>query len=567
MVHARTLAPLALTLACGPSDIVPTDDEVGDSTSTGVEESGGTDDAEPLSLDYLPIKQFAFAWQPVAGADTYRLYEQVDVDEPLVLVGDALAGTSHSLTVPLHLRARARYELHGCEGDACTLAASVAVSGNLASAIGYVKASNTESIDYPAYDWFGFTVALSGDGLTLAVAAPGECSNATGVDGDQSDNSLQSAGAVYVFRRSGETWAQEAYVKASNPAVNDFFGDALALSWDGSTLAVGAPFEDSAATGIDGDQSNDDNALGGAVYVFERGPSGWAQQAYVKPSNRGGRFGGALALSASGDTLAVGAIAERSAATGIDGDDSDESRWDAGAAYVFERDAGGWAQQAYVKSSSTSSNDFFGACLALSSSGDRLVVGAPGDGQVGRVYDFQRSSGTWSERVRIEAPTPVLDERFGTAVALSGEGDTLAIGAWDSRKTYVMVATPEGWLPHAELEHFDDAIALSSDGTTLAIGLPNASSSGAGVADTASEGDVPSGALELYRRTDASWSAWSHVKASNPRYADEFGASVALSSDGGTLVVGAPGERGGATGIGGDQTSDVGAPAGAAYLY
>src|SRR6266705_2462246 len=105
----------------------------------------------------------------------------------------------------------------------------------------YVKASNTG-----AADDFGFAVALSSDGNTLAVGAPGEASA-----GIETDNSAPSAGAVYVYTRSGTTWTQRAYIKASNPGAGDQFGTSVALSSDGITLAVGAPGEDSSVTGID----------------------------------------------------------------------------------------------------------------------------------------------------------------------------------------------------------------------------------------------------------------------------------------------------------------------------
>ncbi|EHL21079.1 alpha beta-propellor repeat-containing integrin, partial [Acidovorax sp. NO-1] len=79
----------------------------------------------------------------------------------------------------------------------------------------YVKASNSG-----AGDAFGRSVALSGDGNTLAVAAEDEGSNATGINGDMSDNSASSAGAVYVFTRNGSTWSQQAYVKSREAQVN-----------------------------------------------------------------------------------------------------------------------------------------------------------------------------------------------------------------------------------------------------------------------------------------------------------------------------------------------------------
>ncbi len=121
----------------------------------------------------------------------------------------------------------------------------------------YIKASNTD-----AEDAFGEGVALSGD--TMVVSVRLEASNATGIDGDQSDNSAGGAGAAYVFTRDGAgVWSQENYVKASNTDASDWFGASVALS--GETLAVGARLEDSAATGIDGDQS--DTAANDAIEV------------------------------------------------------------------------------------------------------------------------------------------------------------------------------------------------------------------------------------------------------------------------------------------------------------
>jgi len=196
----------------------------------------------------------------------------------------------------------------------------------------YVKASNTN-----ANDQFGWSVALSADGSTLAVGAIWEDSNATGIGGDQADNSASQAGAVYVFSRAGSTWSQQAYIKASNTNAGDQLGTALALSADGSTLAVGAVFEDSNATGIGGNQADNSAREAGAVYVFSRAGSVWSQQAYIKASNTNADdyFGFSLALAADGSTLAVGAFREASNATGIDGNQADNSAAGAGAVYVY----------------------------------------------------------------------------------------------------------------------------------------------------------------------------------------------------------------------------------------
>jgi hypothetical protein len=142
---------------------------------------------------------------------------------------------------------------------------------------------------------------------------------------------------VYVFRRTSGSWAQEAYVKASNTGMRDLFGGDVAISGDGATLAVGADQEDASATGIDGDSASDAATDAGAVYVFRRSAGAWSQLAYVKASNTGNtdRFGGAVSLSGDGSTLAVGARQEDSAATGIGGSQTNNAAGDAGAVYVF----------------------------------------------------------------------------------------------------------------------------------------------------------------------------------------------------------------------------------------
>ena len=123
-----------------------------------------------------------------------------------------------------------------------------------------------EGLNTGQSDSFGHSVALDGD--TLAVGTRYEASNGTGVNGGgQMDNSTPGAGAVYVYTRSGGVWSQQAYVKASNTGQSDFFGWSLAL--DGDTLAVGAIFEDSNGTGVNGGgQANISAGNAGAVYVL-----------------------------------------------------------------------------------------------------------------------------------------------------------------------------------------------------------------------------------------------------------------------------------------------------------
>jgi hypothetical protein len=303
----------------------------------------------------------------------------------------------------------------------------------------YVKAANPG-----AGDGFGSSVTLAGDGATLAVAAPGE-------DGDpalgQADDSMGNSGAVYVFTRSGTVWSQQAWLKASNAQAADGFGRSAALSADGSTLAVGANLEDGGIPGVGGNQSDESAPDAGAVYVFVRGGSVWSQQAYVKASNVGSndQFGVAVALSATGDTLAVGATLEDGTSRGIDGDGTSDSAPNAGAAYVFARTGSSWAQQAYVKASNARAADRFGQHLALSADGALLAVGAHvessgasgvGGDQMdasavssGAVYLFGRSAATWTQRSYVKGSSVAPNDQFGTSVALSADGSALAVGA------------------------------------------------------------------------------------------------------------------------------------------
>jgi hypothetical protein len=128
----------------------------------------------------------------------------------------------------------------------------------------FLKASTPE-----LQDWFAANLAVSADGNTLLVAAPMEDSRARGINGDQQDNSAVESGAAYLFRRTGTTWAQLAYIKAENAEEFDEFGTTVAVSGDGRTLFTGARMESGGVPGINGNQSDNSMPQSGAVYVWE----------------------------------------------------------------------------------------------------------------------------------------------------------------------------------------------------------------------------------------------------------------------------------------------------------
>jgi len=596
-------------------------------------------EAALLSLN-VGIKQLQFSWSAVSNATHYKLMENPDGNSGFSQLGADITTTSHTVDIAVHRQdwVNARYLLQACDGNGCSSSNEVSTLGGMLSAIAYVKASNTGESD-----WFGISVALSGDGNTLAVGAYLEDSNATGISTDgsgEADNSADFAGAVYVFARSGvdSSWSQQAYVKASNTEVHDWFGSSVVLSGDGNTLAVGAHGEDSSATGISTDGSGEtDNSVerAGAVYVFSRSAGSWGQQAYVKASNTGvgDEFGWSVTLSSDGNTLAVGVAREDSNATGISTDGSgeaDNSATQAGAVYVFGRSGGSWSQQAYVKASNTGGvGDRFGWSVALSGDGNTLAVGAHGEGSnatgistdgsgetdnsadgAGAVYVFgrSRSGGSWSQQAYVKASNTGAVDLFGWSVALSGDGNTLAVGApYEASNAtgismdgsgetdnladgagavYVFGRSGGSWSQQAYVkasntggvgDRFGWSVALSGDGNTLAVGADGEDSNatgistdGSGEADNSADG---AGAVYVFGRSavDSSWSQQAYVKASNTGAGDRFGQSVALNDDGNTLAVGARIEESNATGIthGADAAGadNNASDAGAVYLY
>lgn len=506
-----------------------------------------------LTLAPQAVKTFRFDWEDVTDETEYRLLEDADGSSgyaPIATIGADSESYAHAVFLPA--RINARYVLQACHPGGCVDSAPVHVSGTLSAAAGYIKASNPGTDDR-----FGDSVALSADGRTLAVGAPWERSNATGINGDENNDAAPFSGAVYVYTQDAGVWIQEAYVKASNTGEGGpfgvwwgaQFGASVALSADGNTLVVGAPWESSAATGINGDQGNDSAGLSGAAYVFTRTGTTWAQQAYVKASNTGinDEFGSSVALSADGLTLAVGAIGEMSDATGINQDEDNDSALGSGAVYVYAHNGDTWAQQAYIKASNTrifvGFGFTFGAAVALSTDGNTLAVGAPhehsgatgiNDDQdnvamplSGAVYVYTRHADAWAQQAYIKASNTGQIDEFGVSVALSADGNTLAVGA-----------------------HGEDSSATGIDGD-------------AGDDPAASE----SGAVYVYVRSGGTWLQQAYIKASNTGLTDNFGIGIALSADGDTLVVGAPGEDSNATGIGGDEGSDEVSASGAAYVY
>ncbi len=468
--------------------------------------------------------------------------------------GVAISGDGNTLAVSAPYESSGAKGINGNQNDNSVYSSGavyVFIQRNGAwSQQAYIKPSNP-GLSYR----FGHHVSLSQDGNTLAVSAHFEASAATGINGDQNDKSIPQAGAVYVFTRSGATWSQQAYIKASNtgekgtgnqPGEGDQFGFSIGLSADGNTLAVGAISEDSGAKGINGDQNDNSQMSSGAVYVFTRIGATWTQQAYLKQSNTdaGDLFGYSVGLSADGNTLAASAYDEDSSAREINGV-MDRNRRGSGAIYVFTRSGTAWSQQAYLKASNAENGDSLGYAIAISQDGNTIAGGAadedcfaaginpPGcdndyrtDTSTGAVYIFVRSGTKWTQQAFIKSSHPGKEDWFGSRLNLSGDGNALAVGA-----------------------------QLENGGSKGINGKQN---------DLSAE---DSGALYLFTRAGTTWTQKAYVKSSNAEAYDEFGSAMALSRDGKIMAVGARGEGSAAKGVNGDMNDNSAMGAGAVYIF
>ncbi len=409
----------------------------------------------------------------------------------------------------------------------------------------YIKASNSQD-----YNHFGNSVALYED--TLAVSAPDESGNQTEITNgptSPSDNSLYGSGAVYVYRKTGDDWEQEAYIKASNAEEYDSFGKSLSL-YD-NTLAVGTGWESSDQTiitnGEDTPVSND-LQFSGAVYIYKRTGEIWNQEAFVKASNADEDDEFSKSISISEDTLAVTSIKESSNQTTISNGETSSNNndlYESGAVYIYKRTGVTWKQEAYIKASNADEYDNFGTRVSLSgnilavsaiyesSSQTSITNGTTSDldnskPESGAVYVYRRTGTSWEQEAYIKSSNADEYDQFGFSLSL--EGNFLAVGA----------------------------IGESSNQIEITNG-PNSSE------DNSANF---SGAVYLYQYKNLQWVQDAYIKAPNAEPNDGFGFAVSLHGD--TLAVAAPGESSNLRSIiNGDTASDDNSAemSGAVYVF
>ncbi len=414
---------------------------------------------------------------------------------------------------------------------------AVAISGDIAmaGAHGHDGAGNNAGAVY-VFEFNGSTWiqvqkllasdAADGDGF----GSPVDLSGGTAIIGASgNDDDGVNSGSAYVFHYNGSAWVEEQNLTASDAAAGDGFGRCVAVS--GETVVVGAA------------ENDDDGADSGSVYMFRSSGPTWIEEQKLTASNgvAGNEFG--FSSGICGDVAVIGR-----------GYGSD-----AGSAYVFRFNGLTWMEEQELLASDGATSDQFG--LAVATSGDTIIVGAPYDAdngsRTGAAYIFRYNGSTWVEEQKLTASDGEAWDEFGLSVDISGE--TAIVGAWgdwgdgvgnNTGAAYVFRYNGSSWVEEAKLMASDgaaedelgvyDAVAISGD---IAM-------AGAHGHDGAGNN---AGAVYVFEFNGSTWIQVQKLLASDAADGDGFGSPVDLS--GGTAIIGASGN------------DDDGVNSGSAYVF
>ncbi|MGY3482271.1 hypothetical protein ACVW1C_000154 [Bradyrhizobium sp. USDA 4011] len=351
----------------------------------------------------------------------------------------------------------------------------------------------------------GGATALSADGNTLIMGGPYD---AGGI------------GAAWVFVRSGSAWTQQAKLVGTGytAAPYVFQGMSVGLSGDGNTAIVGGPF---------------DNKRLGAAWIFVRNNGTWSQQSLLVGDHYIGaevHQGRAVALSYDGNTAMIGADADNKFI---------------GAVWVFTRKGTTWSDQGRkLVPNDRQGAPSFGWSLALSNDGNTAIIGGLDDNNdSGAAWIFTRTD-DWDEQgYKLVGNGAVNASSQGGSVALSADGNTAVIGghtdnkavgaAWIFRRSggawtqdgLKLVGT--GYVPVSTFGvQQGESVAISGDASTVALGGPLDNNY--------------TGAAWVFTYANGKWSQLGAKLVGSGAVGRTIGHSVALSSDGKTLVEGNP---------------------------
>ncbi|MDC0302933.1 SwmB domain-containing protein, partial [bacterium] len=372
--------------------------------------------------------------------------------------------------------------------------------------------------------------------VTVAYTDP-TSGNDTNAVQDSAGNDAASLTSTSVTNNSTQKFAQIGS-NITGDTSSDFFGRAVSLSNDGTIIAVGA------STGA-GDNANAGHAQ---IYEWNSGTSAWDQRgSNINGESSGDKFGESIALSGDGSIVVIGAS------------NHDTPSRDIGYVQAYEWDGSNWNQLG-ADIQGEAQDDFSGFCLSLSDDGTIVAIGAgsnDGGGDMSGHTRIYKYDGTDWNQLGADLDGAAAGDRTGEAVAISGDGQTIAIGAYksdrngtDSGHTSIYRLNGSVWGAlgsdiigeAAGDESGGRAIALSEDGTIVAIGAIKNTGGGTG---------ANTGHTRIFQWNSGT-SSWDQLgdDIDGETAGDLSGRSVALSSNGTVLAISAIENDGGGSNSG-----------------
>lgn len=391
----------------------------------------------------------------------------------------------------------------------------VVVTSSQMSVTGGFPETILTASDKAANDAFSYSVALTPDGTRLVLGSHGK-----------DVSSFTDAGAVYVFSWSGTAWVQEQKLTASVTQTNAYFGVSVAITPDGTRIAIGSHGYDAAFSDM------------GAVYIFSRSGTTWTQEQLLTAGtpNASAVFGYCVAITTNGDRVIIGSYGA-----------TPGGLIQAGSAYIFSRSGTVWTQEALLTASDKAANDAFGSSVAISSTGDRVAISANNADisslvDCGAVYVFSRAVTTWTQEAKIAASDKAAFNYFGYSIDMSADSTTLVVGAYTATVgsiatagvAYVYTRSGATWTENQKLvasdkatnDYFGVSVALSSDGSKIAIGSHKKDS----------DNVVDCGGVYLFNKINGTWIEDVIVTTSNKALQDTSFFKVALTTNGTKLI-------------------------------
>ncbi len=393
-------------------------------------------------------------------------------------------------------------DFEGYDGAQWLSLTSKGLSGGWGTPVAQVH-ENVQGIvsDGASEDELGRSVAISGN--YAVVGAP-----------FHNTNGNADRGKAYIFFYNGTTWSQQAILTSSDGGTFNNFGESVAT--DGTYAVVGA-------SGYNGQ---------GKVYVFVRNGTTWSQQAMLTASDAaaGDNFGNCVSIHS--DFILAGA-------THCDyGGHTDK-----GKAYIFERTGTAWPQTAILTPPDGATGDWFGSAVSLS--GAYALVGAPnhdtnGHANRGKAYVYVWEGTSWSHQASLIADDGTQLDFYGDAVSISGDYAVIGAAEHDSHgydakgKAYVYMRSGSNWSQTSKMtapdgnagDRFGESVSILGDQILVGANQPNISNS------------IGAGKAYLFTRVGSNWNYTAGLSAADGLFDDEFGASVAVSTN--HCIVGAP---------------------------